>query len=139
MKAEYWVSPQGEIIAIENHPVRTIALSPELFGYTIEQMQIIYAKYNDTNEKEGEATKTIIGDLIERGWIYSHRRNNESDWLAEVNKLDKKTRLNLQIWIQHLLRKGQAIESQCLRIYRHHRDLKTKRSVTQILEGNFFD
>ncbi len=139
MITEYWISPEGVVIEIENHPVKTIARDPQAFGYTFEEMQIIYAKYSDVNQKEGEATKTIIKDLIEKGWIYCHRRSSESDWLADVNKLDKKTRLNLQVWTQFLFRKELASEDQYLRIYRHHRDLKTKRTFAQVLEGNFFD
>lgn len=136
---DYWISPQGVIIDIEDHPVKAIIKDPQTFGYTIDEMKIIYAKYSDINEREGEATKTIINDLIEKGWIYCHRRNKDSDWLADVYKLDKKTRFNLQLWSQYLLRKDKISEEQTLRIYRHRRDLKTKRTFQQVLEGNFFD
>ena len=139
MIMEYWISPEGVIIDIEIHPVKTIVKEPHTFGYTLDEMKIIYAKYSDENEMEGEATKTIISDLIEKGWIYCHRRNSESDWLADINKLDKKTRFNLQLWAQFLLRKGLTSEDQTIRIYRRYRDLKTKRNFQQVLEGNFFD
>lgn len=138
MIMEYWISPRGEIIEIENHPVKTIVKDPAPFGYTLEEMQIIYAKYSDENEMEGEATKTIISDLIEQGWIYCHRRNSEGDWLADVQRLDKTTRLNLQIWTQYLRQKDFISIEQTLRVYRRYRDLKTKRTFAQILEGNFF-
>ncbi|MBW6516511.1 MAG: hypothetical protein K0B81_07865 [Candidatus Cloacimonetes bacterium] len=139
MIMEYWISPKGIVIDIEKHPVITIVRDPLFFGYTIDEMQIIYAKYSDTNEMEGEATKTIISDLIEKGWIYCHRRNTDGDWLADVNKLDKTTRFNLQLWTQFLRKEKLITDDQNLRIYRRLRDLKTKRTFEQILEGNFFD
>lgn len=139
MNMEYWVSPKGNIIQIDDHPVKTIADDPLVFGYTYKEMQIIFAKYSDYNEREGEATKSIIADLLEKGWVYCHRRNVEGDWLADVSRLDKRTRFNIQLWIQYLLRKGEITDEEALRIYRHHRDLKTKRTVSQVLEGNFFD
>ena len=139
MIMEYWVSPEGSIIEIENHPVKTIVKDPRSFGYTLDEMRIIYAKYSDENEMEGEATKTIISDLLERGWIYCHRRSIDSDWLADVNKLDKKTRFNIQLWVQYLIRKENRKDDSYLRIYRRFRDLKTKRTYQQILDGNFFD
>ncbi len=139
MIMEYWISQQGAVIEIEDHPVKTIVKDPQLFGYTIDEMQIIYAKYSDANEMNGEATKTIISDLVEKGWIYCHRRNIEGDWLANVNKLDKITRFNLQIWAQYLKSKNLITLDQNLRIYRRYRDLKSKRTFEQILDGNFFD
>ena len=139
MIMEYWKSPQGVVIEIKDHPVKTIVKDPQIFGYTLEEMQIIYAKYSDANEMEGEATKTIVADLIEKGWIYCHRRNSEGDWLADVNKLDKITRLDLQIWTQYLIGNKLITLDQNLRIYRRLRDLKSKRTFKQILDGNFFD
>jgi hypothetical protein len=135
----YWISPDGVFFEIEDHPIKTIIQQPEVFGYKLDEMQIVYAKYDDENEAEGEATKVVIRDLLEKGWIYCHKRNSHGDWIAEVTRLDKPTRLNIQLWIQELQKDPDTHEEMQLRIYRHLRDIKTKRSFRQILDGEFFN
>ena len=138
MALEYWISPECEIVTIDEHPIKTIVKQPELFGYKLDEMQIIYAKYADENEAEGEATKVAISDLLEKGWIYCHRRNENGYWVAEVLRLDKRTRKNIQVWIQQLVSNSDIDESSQLRIFRHLRNLKTKKTFQQILDGDFF-
>jgi hypothetical protein len=136
--SSYWISPKGQIIEIEDHPVKRMVEDPSLFGYTYDQLHIIYIKYSDVNEMKGEATKVVIQDMIYKGWSYCHRRNSAGDWYTSVLKLDKITRFNLQLWAKEMIIRGAADKNDPLKIYRHLRDLKLKKTFDEVSEGEFF-
>ncbi len=138
MEKMYWISPEGEIIPIEEHPIKTMVKQPERFNYTIDEMQMLYAKYSDENEVEGEATKTIIVGLIEKGWSYCYRKDVNKDWQAEVYKLDKNTRFNLRSWASYMIeKKDLGLDSQ-LKFHRLHKKDKLKKSVLKLMEDDLF-
>ncbi|MCB5230981.1 MAG: hypothetical protein WCX83_05845 [Candidatus Cloacimonas sp.] len=136
--SSYWISPWGEIIEIEDHPVKRIVREPALFGYEYDELQMIYTKYSDRNEMKGEATKAVISDLVQKGWIYCYLRNNGNEWSIELYKLDKQTRPNLLLWVTELYRKNVVDDSTNLRIHRHYKKTKHSKTIGQILEGDYF-
>ena len=138
MKEQYWISPQGEVIAVEEHPVKTMIKDAAKFGYTIDEMQMLYAKYSDLNQEEGEATKTIIEGLVEKGWAYCFHKNEQQDWRIEVNRLDKHTRYNLKQWAAYMLDKKLIDMDTNVRYYRHVKKDRVKKSIRQLIDDELF-
>jgi len=138
MKEQYWISPVGEIIVIEDHPVRTMKAQPKAFGYTIEEMEMIYAKYCDWNQEKGEATKSVIETVVGKGWIYCSKRNAEQDWKITVYKLDKRTRRNLRLWAEAMLIEKRLETETILRLYRLFRNDILKKSVENLMDDTLF-
>lgn len=138
MTDKYWVSPDAVIIPIEAHPVKTIIKNSAAFGYTIDEMQMVYAKYSDENQAEGEATKTIIEGLIEKGWAYCRLKSGQHDWRIEVNRLDKRTRYNLKVWAAYMLeRKSIDMDTEVI-YYRRLKKDKLKRTIQQLIDDELF-
>lgn len=138
MENKYWISPDGEIIPVEEHPVKTMIKQPERFNYTIDEMQMLYAKYSDENEAEGEATKTIIHGLIEKGWSYCYRKGENREWQIEVYKLNKNTRFHLRSWAAFMIAKSCLSLDSHLKFHRFYQKDKLKKRVLQLIEDDLF-
>ncbi len=134
----YWINSTGKIIEIDEHPIKTVVAQPETFGFNLEEMQIIYAKYDNINDVDSEATNVVINDLLEKGWIYCHKRHPNSSWTIEVNKLDIISRKSIIPWIEQMLLQEKITVEDSVKFYRRRKELKSKRTVSQILLNDFF-
>ncbi len=135
---QYWISPNAVIIEIKEHPVKSVIDEPRIFGYSEEELLMIYAKYNDVNQAEGEATKTIIKDLVYKGWTYCFRKNHGKVWKIEVYKLDKKTRFNLRVWSVYLIKNQLISMITPIKFYRHLKKDKLNKTISQLMEDDLF-
>jgi hypothetical protein len=67
----YVISPSGEILQIEKTFKKTILIqSPELFGFSREQLEKIYARYNENYLMEASAWAEVKNNLMAEGWVF---------------------------------------------------------------------
>lgn len=65
----YWIKG-GMILDVSNttHIARVIA-TPEKFGLTTKEINVIYEKYGEDIRSEGNAREEIIKKVSEKGWV----------------------------------------------------------------------
>ena len=92
----YWIMPDGEIqdIGFNTH-ISYIINHPDKFNITIDQITILYEKYNEQIPVEGQARKEIILDLLEQGFI--RIRQYKTHWSISL-KLWKQSQFLLSKW-----------------------------------------
>jgi hypothetical protein len=67
----WWISPEGKILAVKKGEchIKKVIENPKAFGYTLEQIEKIYADYGEPLGSEKEARGQIIKDILSKGWI----------------------------------------------------------------------
>ena len=83
--AGYWISPQGEVIAVTTH-IAEICRHPELFGFSESELRDSFASFNEVWTSEGNARHEIILMAIQRGWIRL-RHYRRRGWTANIPEL----------------------------------------------------
>jgi len=102
-KAAYFISPYGDIIQTDTSHIATIIKNPSKFGYTKEQIQSIYDKYNEKLNVEGKAREEILKDLMSNGWIRIRRYPNKF-WSVQVPVINKKVKDFIFDWAERILK-----------------------------------
>ena len=123
----YWVSSRGKIYQLdtvgssdspEEHHISFIVNNHNLFGYSFEELQEAFDKYDerelmykDGGRREGKARDEIVRKAIKDGWIrirrYLDRRrqmlgysiNISAETIAQVPKNQQKALRNWANWI----------------------------------------
>ena len=97
----YWISPTGKILPVyEDNHIAQVIKNPKAFNMTIEEIEEIYDKENETMGSEGKARKKIILNLIRRGWIRIRRYHRPDMFSVNVPGLNKKVKNYLYQWSQ---------------------------------------
>lgn len=102
----YWVSPYGDILAVDTTHIDEVIKNPESFSLSLKEVKAVY---NDMNEElgiEGEARREIIINLIAWGWIRIRHYTRQGMWSANINRLNKKTMDMLQYWASQMIKNG---------------------------------
>ena len=55
-----FISPQGEIVEVEQSHINTVILYPARFGITIQEIESVYAKHKEPVGVEGSAREEIL-------------------------------------------------------------------------------
>lgn len=96
----YFISPAGNIIKIEGSHIGHVIDNPDLFGLAIEDITMIYHKYNEPLGFEGKARHEILVRIIAQGWV--RIRRYKEHWSITVNSLTEETRARLKKWGEHI-------------------------------------
>jgi len=97
----YWISPTGKILPIhEDNHIAQVIKNPTAFNMTIEEVEKIYDKENETMGSEGKAREKIILFLIRRGWIRIRRYYRPDMFSVNISRLNKRTKNYLYQWAQ---------------------------------------
>ena len=105
MKVAYWISPNGQLVSVQQTHILSVISYPSKFGYTKEKITRIYKKYDEKLGLEGLAREKIIRDLVSKGWIRIRRYTNKY-WSITVSRLDNRTKAILYRWASRILRYG---------------------------------
>ena len=78
-----FISPQGEIVEVEQSHINTVILYPARFGITTQEIESVYAKHKEPVGVEGSAREEILCNLSCRagfgcGGISSRRSSGRS-------------------------------------------------------------
>ncbi len=94
MKDGGWISPRGEILFSTQTHSHDITADPEMFGFSSEFVEQLYAKHGERFGQEGDAREELITTAIEeRNWIRFRRYfRNPARWSFTVGRLDRSTR-----------------------------------------------
>lgn len=98
IKKAYFISPFGKIVDCERTHIEKIISNPGYFGYTKEEIEEKYNRYNERIGTEGKAREEILIELLNKGWI--HLRRHKNFWNVSLNKINKKTKNHLQRWAE---------------------------------------
>ena len=100
IRQAYFISPFGKIISCGKTHIQKIIEDPKLFGYTKEEIEKIYDKYNEKVGQEGKAREEILKDLLKEGWVRLRRYKNM--WAVTIDKMNKKIKDRLQSWAEKI-------------------------------------
>ena len=79
----FFISPRGDLIAVENKHISTILDNPEAFGFeNKEALMDLYRKHGEKFRMEGKAREEIMNKVTNDGWI--RIRKNPSFWSIEA-------------------------------------------------------
>jgi len=106
-KAGFWLSPRGEMIGTSSAHIQDIINNPSKFGMSDDLIQKTYDKYDEPVGKEGDAREELISMALTRGWIRVRKYSRPSDyWSVTVNSLDRKTKENIESWVNAFEKEG---------------------------------
>lgn len=106
-KAGFWLSPKGELIGTSSAHIQDIINNPSKFGMSDDLIQKTYDKYDEPVGKEGDAREELISMALTRGWIRVRKYSRPSDyWSVTVNSLDRKTKENIESWVNAFEKEG---------------------------------
>jgi len=106
-KAGFWLSPKGELIGTSSSHIQDIINNPSKFGVSDDLIQKTYDKYDEPVGKEGDAREELISMALTRGWIRVRKYSRPSDyWSVTVNSLDRKTKENIESWVNAFEKEG---------------------------------
>lgn len=94
----FWISPKGQVYggSTEKH-INMIMQSPKKFGYSEEEIDRIYQKYDEPKGVEGKAREEIVRNVILKGFIRIRRYVNKFYSINAAN-WDSKTKDHLFGW-----------------------------------------
>jgi hypothetical protein len=96
----YWINPYGKILPLSGADhIGHIIQAPDKFGYTNEEIEQTYDKYNERLGQEGKAREELIIGTLERGFIRIRLYPNRH-WSINVWELDNKTKKALSVWAE---------------------------------------
>lgn len=99
-----FISPQGEVVEVEQFHVNTVILDPARFGITTQEIESVYAKHKEPVGVEGSAREEILCNLVTQGWIRLRRYiKPQEQWSVTVNELNDRTRFFLHDWAGKIL------------------------------------
>ena len=99
-----FISPQGEVVEVEQSHINTVILYPARFGITTQEIESVYAKHKEPVGVEGSAREEILCNLVMQGWIRLRRYiKPQEQWSITVNELNDRTRLFLHDWAGKML------------------------------------
>jgi hypothetical protein len=95
-KAAFFISPEGEIIEVDQSHIQKVIENPMKFGIDPETIQSKYREFGEPLGLEGNARETILLDLIDRGWI--RLRRYPGYWVINVHDLTHDIQEYLYRW-----------------------------------------
>lgn len=99
-----FISPQGEVVKVEQSHINTVILYPARFGITTQEIESVYAKHKEPVGVEGSAREEILCNLVRQGWLRLRRCiKPQEQWSINVNELNEMTRLFLHDWAGKIL------------------------------------
>lgn len=82
----------------QNH-VGYICDEPRKFGFTRDELEAAYGKYNEPLYSEGRAREELILDAIRRGFVRIRLVPNVC-WKINVHEFDARTQAVLKVWAE---------------------------------------
>ncbi|HOT45971.1 MAG TPA: hypothetical protein PLC28_13875 [Spirochaetota bacterium] len=104
----YWVSPCGDILAVNTTHIDEVIKNPESFSLSLDAIKAVYTDKYEELGIEGEARREIIINLIARGWIRIRHYTRQGMWSVNINRLNKKTMDMLQYWASQMIKNGSS-------------------------------
>lgn len=106
-RAGFWLSPRGELIGTSSVHIQDIINNPSKFGMTDDLIQKTYDKHDEPIGSEGDAREELISMALTRGWIRVRKYARPSTyWSVTVNSLDRKTKENIESWVNAFEKEG---------------------------------
>jgi len=102
----FWISPDGKLLPVFDNHIRAVIKDPNIFGLTTNDIEAEYAKENEQIGIEGRARRSIILELVRRGWIRVRRFPRTGSWTVNVRCLGEAERRNLHGWAAQMLDTG---------------------------------
>lgn len=97
----YWIHAGGEIIPVLTTHIAEVIKTPELFGYTRERIETIYASLKEPIGHEGKARQIIMMDIIQNhGWIRLRYTPRSDSWVVETKCLTGEIRQLLHLFFR---------------------------------------
>ncbi|MEI8355180.1 MAG: hypothetical protein WCG31_03645 [Deltaproteobacteria bacterium] len=85
----YWIHIKGYVVPVPMTHIEAVILTPELFGYTRELIQEIYARHGEPMPIEGKARLEIMLNLIKVGWIRLRYNKRQDLWVVELHTITR--------------------------------------------------
>lgn len=104
INAALWISPKGQAFgfSVGKH-IDAIVENPKKFGYTKEQIDAIYDKYDEKKYIEGKAREELIKSVIRKGFIRLRRYRNRF-WSVNLYDWNSKSKDLLITWAMDIIR-----------------------------------
>ena len=98
----YWISPDGNIIAIRTTHIDAVHSDYAYFGINPNSVLSLHNYLNEKIGQEGIARTTIIKELINRGFTHIRLNTKLDIWKINCWVLNTRTKRNLNSWIKEM-------------------------------------
>lgn len=117
MSDAYWISPRGQVLAVDDRHINSIIQNPKQFGLTTDYLKSVYKKYKEpfSGYREGKAREEIMLSLIKGGWIRARQSLNA--WTVQTWMLNNKSKDNIWGFVFALIKKGTLTKNSQLNIH----------------------
>ena len=103
----FWISPSGKIIDVPQFHISTVMDDPEKFNTSKEELQQIFAKYNEPYSPfvEGFAREEIMVQLIKKGWVRLRYVSKSNSWTIQLANLNNRLKNYIFDWVVRMIDK----------------------------------